>query len=75
MNTSDKKILRKNAQKINSLGAESIVSEVKTKMEDNTKGALLGGGIGLLVGIAMRKNLVVSGLIGIILGRFIFKAS
>ena len=75
MNTTDKKILRKNAQKINSLGAESIVSEVKTKMEDNTKGALLGGGIGLLVGIAMRKNLVVSGLIGIILGRFIFKAS
>jgi len=75
MNTSDKKILRKNAQKINSLGADSIVSEVKTKMEDNTKGALLGGGIGLLIGIAMRKNLVVSGLIGIILGRFIFKAS
>lgn len=75
MNTTDKKILRKNAQKINSLGADSIVSEVKTKMEDNTKGALLGGGIGLLVGIAMRKNLVVSGLIGIILGRFIFKAS
>lgn len=75
MNTTDKKILRKNARKINSLGADSIVSEVKTKMEDNTKGALLGGGIGLLIGIATRKNLVVSGLIGIILGRFIFKAS
>jgi uncharacterized protein YqgC (DUF456 family) len=75
MNTTDKKILRKNARKINSLGADSIVSEVKTKMEDNTKGALLGGGIGLLIGIATRKNLVVSGLLGIILGRFIFKAS
>jgi hypothetical protein len=75
MNQTDKNTLTKNAQKINSLGAESIVSEVKTKMEDNTKGALLGGGIGLLIGIAMRKNLVVSGLIGIILGRFIFKAS
>lgn len=75
MNSTDKKILRKNARKINSLGADSIVSEVKTKMEDNTKGALLGGGIGLLIGIATRKNLVVSGLLGIILGRFIFKAS
>lgn len=74
MNLTDKNTLTKNAQKINSLGAESIVSEVKTKMEDNTKGALLGGGIGLLIGIAMRKNLIVSGLIGIILGRFIFKA-
>jgi len=75
MNKTDKNTLTKNAQKINSLGAESIVSEVKTKIEDNTKGALLGGGIGLIIGIAMRKNLVVSGLIGIILGRFIFKAS
>ena len=75
MNRTDKNTLKRNAQKINSLGADSIVSEVKTKMEDNTKGALLGGGIGLLVGIATRKNLVVSGLIGIILGRFIFKAS
>ena len=75
MTKTDKKTLTRNAHKINSLGAESIVSEVKTKMEDNTKGAFLGGGIGLLVGIAMRKNLIVSGLIGIILGRFIFKAS
>jgi hypothetical protein len=75
MNKTDRNTLTNNAQKINSLGAESIVSEVKTKMEDNTKGALLGGGIGLLIGIATRKNLVVSGLIGIILGRFIFKAS
>jgi hypothetical protein len=75
MNQTDKNTLTNNAQKINSLGAESIVSEVKTKMEDNTKGAMLGGGIGLLIGIAMRKNLVVSGLIGIVLGRFIFKAN
>ena len=75
MNKTDKNTLKRNAQKINSLGADSIVSEVKTKMEDNTKGALLGGGIGLLIGIATRKNLVVSGLLGIILGRFIFKAS
>jgi hypothetical protein len=40
MNKTDKNTLTKNAQKINSLGAESIVSEVKTKMEDNTKGIL-----------------------------------
>jgi hypothetical protein len=75
MNKTDRNTISRNAQRINSLGAESIVSEVKTKMEDNTKGALLGGGIGLLIGIATRKNLIVSGLVGIILGRFIFKAS
>mgnify|MGYP000085110110 CR=1 FL=1 len=75
MTKQERETISGNAQKINSLGADSIVSEVKTKMEDNTKGALLGGGIGLLIGIATRKNLVVSGLLGIILGRFIFKAS
>jgi hypothetical protein len=48
---------------------------VKSKMEDNIKGALIGGGIGVLIGIATRKNLIVSGVIGLILGRFIFKAS
>ena len=74
MTKSERDILTTNAQKINSLGAESIVSEVKTKMEDNAKGALLGGGIGLLFGIAMRKNLIVSGLIGLIVGRLTFKA-
>ena len=75
MNTTDKKILRKNARKINSLGADSIVTEVKTKMEDNVRGALIGGGIGLIIGIATRKNRIVSGIIGLVLGRFIFKAN
>jgi len=75
MNRTDKNTLKRNAQKINSLGADSIVSEVKTKMEDNVKGALIGGGIGLIIGIATRKNLIVSGIIGLVLGRFIFKAN
>jgi uncharacterized membrane protein (GlpM family) len=44
-------------------------------MEDNVKGALIGGGIGLIIGIATRKNLIVSGIIGLVLGRFIFKAN
>ena len=56
-------------------GADSIVTEVKTKMEDNVRGALIGGGIGLIIGIATRKNLIVSGIIGLVLGRFIFKAN
>jgi hypothetical protein len=74
MTKKEKNIITENAQRINSLGADSIVTEVRTKMEDNIKGALIGGGIGLLIGIATRKNLIVSGIIGLVLGRFIFKA-
>lgn len=74
MTKKERNTLTENAQKINSLGADSIVTEVRTKMEDNVKGALIGGGIGLLIGIATRKNLIVSGIIGLVLGRFIFKA-
>lgn len=75
MTREERNTLTDNAQKINSLGADSIVTEVKTKMEDNVKGALIGGGIGLIIGIATRKNLIVSGIVGLILGRFIFKAN
>lgn len=74
MNKTEQDTITQNAQRINSLGADSIVKEVTTKMEDNVKGALIGGGIGLLIGIATRNNLIVSSILGLILGRFIFKS-
>jgi len=75
MTRKERNTLTNNAQKMNSFGADSIVSEVSTKMQDNVKGAIIGGGIGVLIGIATRKSLVVSGIIGLVLGRFIFKAN
>jgi hypothetical protein len=75
MTRQERKTLTNNAQKMSSFGADSIVSEVSTKMQDNVKGAIIGGGIGVLIGIATRKSLVVSGIIGLVLGRFIFKAN
>jgi len=75
MTKQERKTLTNNAQKMRSFGADSIVSEVSTKMQDNVKGAIIGGGIGVLIGIATRKSLVVSGIIGLVLGRFIFKAN
>ena len=75
MTKQERKTLTNNAQKMSSFGADSIVSEVSTKMQDNVKGAIIGGGIGVLIGIATRKSLLVSGIIGLVLGRFIFKAN
>tara|TARA_R110000868_G_scaffold103136_2_gene284104 strand:- start:97 stop:324 length:228 start_codon:yes stop_codon:yes gene_type:complete len=75
MTRKERDTLTNNAQKMSSFGADSIVSEVSTKMQDNVKGAIIGGGIGVLIGIATRKSLVVSGIIGLVLGRFIFKTN
>jgi len=74
MTKKERKVLTNNAQKVKYFGADSIVTEVSNKMQDNIKGALIGGGIGVLIGIATRKNIAVSGIVGLILGRFIFKA-
>lgn len=75
MTRKERDILTTNAQKVKYFGADSIVTEVSTKMQDNVKGAIIGGGIGVLIGIATRKSLVVSGIIGLVLGRFIFKTN
>ena len=53
MTKQERETISGNAQKINSLGADSIVTEVKTKMEDNVRGALIGGGIGVTPMLSM----------------------
>jgi hypothetical protein len=75
MTRKERNVLTTNAKKVKYFGADSIVTEVTDKMQDNVKGALIGGGIGLLIGIATKKSLIVSGIVGLVLGRFIFKAN
>jgi len=41
--------------------------------KSNMKGALIGGGVGVLIAVATKRNLMVGGIVGLILGRFIFK--
>ena len=43
------------------------------KSVQTIKGAIVGGGFGVVVAIATRKNPVVLGVLGLILGRIIFK--
>ena len=40
-------------------------------MENNLKSALIGGGVGVLIAIATRRNLVLYGISGLIVGRFL----
>jgi uncharacterized membrane protein (Fun14 family) len=71
MNKTDENTLKENITTINKIANNDLGSSVKKKMENNIKGATIGGALGVVVGIATRKNLVISGLIGIIIGRLI----
>ncbi len=71
MTISEKEKVAKNISTINQIGNNDLGNSVKKRMENNIKGAVLGGGIGVVLGIAMRKNLIVSGMIGLIIGRLI----
>jgi len=46
---------------------------ISSDAQSTMKGALIGGGVGVLIAIATKKNLMVGGILGLILGRFIFK--
>ena len=71
MTNAEKKKVAKNISTINQIGNNDLGNSVKKRMENNIKGAVLGGGLGIVLGIAMRKNLIVSGMIGLIVGRLI----
>lgn len=71
MKKEDKKIISKNLQTINDIGEKGLAKKVKRKWEKNIKGAIAGGVVGLLIGIATRKNPIVFGVMGLILGRII----
>lgn len=71
MTNAEKKKVAKNISTINQIGNKDLGNSVKKRMENNIKGAVLGGGLGIVLGIAMRKNLIVSGMIGLIVGRLI----
>jgi hypothetical protein len=73
MNKADYKTIKQNAQFLNTIGNKELESNMKRNMEDNLKSALIGGGVGVLIAIATRKNLVLYGIGGLIVGRFLLK--
>ena len=72
MNKKDKEIIKKNYETIQKIGSNELGENAKRKAVDNFKGAILGGAIGIALGMATRKNLMISGLIGLVIGRLIF---
>ena len=74
MNQQQQKQIRKNAQIIEKLsGNKKYANYVDSDVKNNFKGALIGGVVGVLIAVAVRKNIMVGGIIGLIGGRFLFK--
>jgi hypothetical protein len=73
MNDIEQKQLNESINTINKIGNKKYATSIKTNTESNIKGSIIGGAIGLCIGLALRSNLVISSLIGLIGGRIIFK--
>jgi hypothetical protein len=74
MNKQQKKQIRINAQIIEKLsGKKKYANYVDSDVRNNFKGALIGGVVGVLIAVAVRRNIMVGGIIGLIGGRFLFK--
>lgn len=74
MNQQEQKQIRKNAQLIEKLsGKKKYANYVDSDVKNNFKGALIGGVVGVLIAVAVRRNIMVGGIIGLIGGRLLFK--
>ena len=65
--------LEDNIQTINDIGDNKLGGKIKKHWEGNFKGALYGGGVGVLVGLATKNNPYIFGIIGLIAGRILIK--
>ena len=65
--------IAKDLNNIKDIGEKNLAKKVKKNWKNNIKGAIVGGGLGVIIGIATRKSPVVLGVIGLIVGRIVFK--
>jgi hypothetical protein len=73
MNRQQRNQVRQNAKLIRKIGKRRYSNMISSDAQSTMKGALIGGGVGVLIAIATKRNLMVGGILGLILGRFIFK--
>ena len=64
--------IKRNAYLIRTIGKRRY-SNMTSDTTASMKGAVIGGGVGVLIAIATKRNLMVGGIIGLVLGRFLFK--
>lgn len=63
--------LKKNAEKMQSISSGKLSDELKKRQKVNTQGAVIGGVIGLIGAIALRKRPLYGIIVGAIAGRLV----
>ena len=48
--------------------------KIKSSAKTNINGALIGGFVGVVIGIASKQNFYITGIIGLVLGRLLIKS-
>jgi hypothetical protein len=71
MTKSEYKQITDNSQLISEVNNKDLNTNLYKSAENNLKSALIGGGVGVLIAIASRRNLILYGIGGLILGRFL----
>lgn len=75
MNREQRKQLRMNAKIIQNVRQRRYSNMVSSEAQSTMKGALIGGGVGVLIALAMKKNLIVGAILGLIVGRLTFNVN
>jgi proteasome assembly chaperone (PAC2) family protein len=65
-------MIDKNVQFIKDVNHYSFAENLKERAKQDIQGALIGGAVGVLIGIASRQNIYISGLIGLVAGKLLF---
>ena len=54
---------------IMAIGQNQLPSKLRVNAHNNVKGALIGGIVGIVLGIASKQNVYIAGGVGVVLGR------
>ena len=65
--------IEKTIEDIHSVGTYSFADQLKNQSMNDIRGGLIGAGLGVLVGISLRKNIYLSAVVGSILGYIVLK--
>jgi|TARA_R110000822_G_scaffold47109_4_gene125157 hypothetical protein len=67
-----RKKLAKDVDVLKDVGEKNLADKVKKNWTNNIKGAIIGGGAGVIIALKTGKNPLTLGVIGLIVGRIIF---
>ena len=73
MSSVDDKLFQERIEAMNNIANRNLVGGVRQKSKTHLQGAIIGGIIGLVGAIALRKKPIYGIIIGSVLGRIIIK--